>query len=66
MLKFPAGSFSESSQSEDDSDDNIGHKIRLQRRAAIEEFRIEVDKRTRTFEVIGEGLKNFTHMTNWE
>lgn len=44
----------------------VGEQLRAQRRAAIEEFKIEVDRHRRVFEVDGEGLRNFVQMTNWE
>eukprot|EP00271_Cylindrocystis_brebissonii_P019648 TRINITY_DN607_c0_g1_i1.p1 TRINITY_DN607_c0_g1~~TRINITY_DN607_c0_g1_i1.p1 ORF type:complete len:1500 (+),score=396.58 TRINITY_DN607_c0_g1_i1:136-4635(+) len=44
----------------------VGDLVRAEQRMSLELFRIDVDRHTRTFRVIGKGIQAFVQMTNWE
>eukprot|EP00850_Spirogloea_muscicola_P016343 SM000132S26858 [mRNA] locus=s132:6166:9283:- [translate_table: standard] len=49
-----------------ESTPSVGALVSQRLAARIEDFTVEVDRRVRVFNVLGEGLERFTQMTNWE
>eukprot|EP00897_Mesotaenium_endlicherianum_P009653 jgi/Mesen1/8716/ME000052S08144 len=45
---------------------SVGEMIQMRRAVPLEEFKVDVDRHTRTFYIQGEGLERFIQMTNWE